>query len=62
MYSLDASLSKSKTDMPTSELDGRLIDMSIAGHAYARRFASFAAPVQQAGVVHVDAKQLHPDA
>jgi hypothetical protein len=61
-YSFAEPPSKSKTDMPMSASEGRLIGVKMDGQKYESRLASFAAPVQHATVVQTDAKQLQPDA
>ena len=62
IYSFDTPLSKSKTDMPTSASPGNVIGSFIAGQPYARRFVSFAAPLQHVTFVHMVLKQLQPEA
>jgi len=62
VYSFAAPLSKSKTDMPMSADEGSDSGVFIMGHAYARRLASFAAPLQHAAVVQTELKQLQLEA
>ena len=55
-------VSRSKTETPTSEVDGNTTVPSEASQPYALRLASFASPEQQAPVVQVTPMQQQPRA